>query len=307
MEKEFEKNFEKIYNIICDSCKNTLKQAKNRNRSIFLSVFIVFAIILFRIYINENTRNLTILSGALLTCFLLILLIFLNKVYRKIYKENVIKGLVNAYNEKFHYTPTIGISRSEYRMSHFDDDVDEYYSEDRIYGTLEKGDEFQLAELATYEISRYVDEEEKVTEVKTQTFRGLYGVVKLAKNTLSDIYIASNSKTRKFSKNRLEVDSSLFEEYYDCITKDRVNAMRIFTSELIEKYIDIVKDNKYGFELKIIDNLIYFRYKTKQIFEPPKFSLGLDKDLLKKNYKAIYYPLEIMRLTVEAVHDVFEQ
>ena len=133
----------------------------------------------------------------------------------------------------------------------------------------------------------------------------MYGIVRLDKNTLSNIYIASNSNFRKFNKNRVEVDSSLFEEYYDCITNDKVTAMRIFTPELIERYIEIVKNNKYGFELKIIDNMIFFRYKTNQLFEPPMFSSGLDKTFIKKNYKTMYYPLEIMKLTVNSVHEVF--
>ena len=89
------------------------------------------------------------------------------------------------------------------------------------------------------------------------------------------------------------------------MTKDKVTAMRIFTSELIEKYIEIVKDNKYGFELKIVDNMMFFRYKTNQLFEPPMFSSGLDKSFIKKNYKVLYYPLEIMKSTIDAVHDVF--
>ena len=57
----------------------------------------------------------------------------------------------------------------------------------------------------------------------------------------------------------------------------------------------------------ILGNTIYFRYKTNQLFEPPMFSSGLDKNFVKKNYKVIYYPLEIMRSTIDAVHEVFEE
>lgn len=305
MEKEFEENFEKVYMKIYDSCKDRLKEVKDKNNKFLLIVGAVLALINLVIYIIPSARYLIGLSISISVCVLLILLISGNKNYRRIYKENVIEGLVKAYNEEFYYSPTTGITRTEYGMSHFDNKIDEYFSEDRIYGTLEKGDNFQLAEVATFEITRTVDSEGKVKEEKTQTFRGMYGVVRLEKNTLANIYIANNSKFRKFNKNRLEVDSSLFEEYYDCITEDRVTAMRIFTSELIEKYIEIVKDNKYGFELKIIDNTIYFRYKTNQLFEPPMFSSGLDKNFVKKNYKVIYYPLEIMRSTIDAVHEVF--
>lgn len=305
MEKEFEESFESLYNKIHDSCKDRLKEVKDKNNKFLLVVGIVLAVINLIIYIMPNFRYLFGLSMSISACVLMILLMSGNKNYKKIYKENVIEGLVKAYNEKFYYSPANGITKVEYGLSNFDNKVDEYYSEDRVYGTLDNGDNFQLAEVVTFEVSRSVDAEGKVKEDKTQTFRGMYGVVRLEKNTLSNIYIASNSKFRKFSKNRLEVDSSLFEEYYDCITKDKVDTMRIFTSELIEKYIEIVKDNKYGFELKIVDNMMFFRYKTNQLFEPPMFSSGLDKNFIKKNYKVLYYPLEIMRSTIDAVHEVF--
>ena len=306
MEKEFEESFENLYNKIYDSCKDRLKEVKNKNNMFLLVVAIVLIIINLFIVLIPNTRYLIGLTLSLSACVLMILMISGNKNYRKIYKDNVIEGLVKSYNERFYYSATNGISRVEYGLSKFDDRVDEYFSEDRIFGTLENGDNFQLAEVATYEISKVKDSEGKEREEKTQTFRGMFGIVRLEKNTLSNIYIASNSQFRKFNKNRLEVDSSLFEEYYDCITNDKVTAMRIFTSELIEKYIEIVKDNKYGFELKIIDNMIFFRYKTNQLFEPPMFSSGLDKSFIKKNYKVIYYPLEIMKATVDALHEVFE-
>lgn len=305
MEKEFEESFEGLYNKIYDSCKDRLKEVKDKNNKFLLVVGIVLAVINLIIYIMPNLRYLFGLSMSISACVLMILLMSGNKNYKRIYKENVIEGLVKAYNEKFYYSPTNGITKVEYGLSNFDNKVDEYYSEDRVYGTLDNGDNFQLAEVVTFEVSRIVDADGKVKENKTQTFRGMYGVVRLEKNTLSNIYIASNSKFRKFSKNRLEVDSSLFEEYYDCITKDKVDTMRIFTSELIEKYIEIVKDNKYGFELKIVDNMMFFRYKTNQLFEPPMFSSGLDKNFIKKNYKVLYYPLEIMKSTIDAVHEVF--
>lgn len=305
MEKEFEESFKSIYNNIYDSCKDRLKEVKNKNNKFLLVVGVVLVVVNIVIYVVPKFRYLIGLSMSISACLLMIFMMSGNKNYKRIYKENVIEGLVKAYNENFYYSPKSGITKVEYGLSDFDNKVDKYYSEDRVHGTLDNGDNFQLAEVVTFEVSRTVDSDGKVKENKTQTFRGMYGVVRLEKNTLSNIYIASNSKFRKFSKNRLEIDSNLFEEYYDCITKDKVDTMRIFTSELIEKYIEIVKDNKYGFELKIIDNMMFFRYKTNQLFEPPMFSLGLDKKFIKKNYKVLYYPLEIMKSTIDAVHDVF--
>ena len=305
MEKEFEESFNEIYDKIVLSCSNRLKEVKSKNNKFVLVVGIVLIIINLIFIIVPSLRYLIGLTMSISFCLLLIFIMSGNKNYRRIYKNNVIEGLVKSCNENYYYSQENGISRIEYGLSGFDNKIDEYFSEDRIFGTLENGDNFQIAEVVTHEVKRIRDSDGNVKEEKVQTFRGVYGIVRLEKNTLSNIYIASNSKFRKFNKNRVEVDSSVFEEYYDCITRDRMTAMRIFTSDLIEKYIEIVKDNKYGFELKIVDNMIYFRYKTNQLFEPPMFSSGLEKNFMKKNYKVMYYPLEIMKATTKAVHEVF--
>ena len=201
MEKEFEESFERLYNKIYDSCKDRLKDVKDKNNKFLLVVAIVLAVINIIIYIVPNFRYLIGLSLSISACILMILMMSGNKNYKRIYKENVIEGLVKAYNENFYYSPTNGITKVEYGLSNFDNKVDEYYSEDRVFGTLENGDNFQLAEVVTFEVSRTVDAEGNVKEDKTQTFRGMYGVVRLEKNTLADIYIASNSDFRKFQSN----------------------------------------------------------------------------------------------------------
>ncbi len=306
MEKEFESSFEKIYEEIVMSCSDRLKEVKTKNNKFLLVALIVLAVINLIFLIVPSIRYAISFVLAISVCILVYFYITGNGNYRRIYKECVIEKLVKAFNERFYYDPKTGITRAEYNMSHFDEKHNEYHSEDRIFGTLENGDNFQLSEVNAAEIIRKKDSSGKTQETKKQTFRGMYGIVRLQKNTLTNIHIASENSFKKFVKNRVEVDSSEFEKYYDCLTKDRVDAMRIFTADLIEKYIEIVRDNKYGFELKIVDNLMFFRYKTNQLFEPPMFKTGLDKDFVKKNYKVIYYPLEIMKSTIDCINEVFE-
>lgn len=306
MEKEFEESFEEVYQKVVSTSTGRLKEVKNKNNKFVLVVLAVLLVINLIIFINADTRKLISLSASISVCVLLIFIISGNGNYRRIYKECVIEGLVKGYNEKFYYDAKTGITRTEYNLSHFDDKYNEYRAEDRIFGTLESGDNFQISEVSTMEVKRTKDSSERIREEKTETFRGMYGIVRLQKNTLTNIHIASNNNMKRFVKNRVEVDSGEFEKYYDCLTNDRIEALRIFTADLIEKYIEIVRDNKYGFELKIVDNMIFLRYRTKQLFEPPMFKLGLDKEFLKKNYKVIYYPLEIMKLTVENINQVFE-
>lgn len=307
MEKEFEESFEQIYDKIRNSCEKRLNEVKKQNRDFLLKIFAVLSIINIIIYIIPETNYLTKLTLCISACVLMILMISGNSNYRKIYKDNVIEGLVKGYNEKYYFNSTQGITKLEYEMSHFDNSFDEYRSEDRIFGTLESGDNFQIAEVVTNEISRTTNSEGKQTETRTETFRGIFGIIRLQKNLLSRIHIVSNWNLRKYSKNRLEMDSAQFEENFDCLTPDKVTAMRVFTSELIEKYLEIVKNNKKSFELKIENDMIYFRYKTNKLFEPPVFGSGLNKEFLKKYYKTMYYPIEIVKSTAEHINHVIDE
>jgi hypothetical protein len=116
--------------------------------------------------------------------------------------------------------------------------------------------------------------------------------------------VYGDSIMRRFSHNRIEMDSSEFEKYYDLITDDKIRTMRIFTSDLMEKYLNIRRNNKYDLELKIEWDKIYFRYRCGEMFEPPKFMKDLSKDVLKIFYKQIYYPLELLDNTVKSVNEL---
>ena len=255
------------------------------------------------IFIVVDTKSLVTISISISMLILLVLYSNGRKIYSQKYKNCVIGGLVKKYNGDLHFDSETGLAVIDYRMSNFDNTFKEYYSEDRIYGKLENETSIQLSEIATYDVRHYVDENNENKTEKTQTFRGLYGVVKLEKNPLITATIIGDSITKRYNKKRVEVDSSEFEKYYDCITDDKVRTMEIFTSDLIEKYIDIMNINKYLFEVKIENNMLYFRYKCGDVFEAPAFGMGLNKEFVRKYYKLIFYPLEIIEKTVENIYD----
>lgn len=128
----------------------------------------------------------------------------------------------------------------------------------------------------------------------------------MPRNIISRIYISNDSITKRYSEDRIEVDSAEFEKYYDCMSKEKVRTLRILTSDVIEKFNEIRRNSKYGFELKIEDDMIYFRYKCGQIFEPPTFKSGLDKEIIKKYYRYIYFPLELVIKLSENISNVVE-
>lgn len=301
------KSFEEIYESVCKSSKERIDEVKRKNNKFILYVFIVEVIINLILYIVLlDSRYMITLTISVSIAILIILIVNARKNYRTIYKKCVIESLVKEYNEDLNFDQAIGVSRIDYKISNFDSSFDEFHSEDRIYGKLRNGGNIQASEIASYNIEVYKDANGNRKENRIETFRGMYGFIKLDKNSKINLQIASNNNIKRFSKNRIEVDSAEFEKYYDLYTQDKVTAMQIFTSDLIEKYIDIINISNYPFELKIIDDCIYFRYNCGQMFEPPTFRNGLDEKLIRKYYKLIFYPMEVLEKTVEHIYSVLE-
>ena len=296
------KDFEEIYTEVYDECINNLKEVRNKLGKFVSGILLVLVVINVIVGIVAEYKSLLTISISLSVLVLLVFLKKAHKIYSQKYKEFVIGSLVKKYNQGLSFDSKSGLAVIDYRMSNFDNTFKEYYSEDRIYGTLEDGTVIQSSEVTTYDVSHYVDSNGENKTSKTQTFRGYYGVIKLSKNPALDITILDDNFTKKYSKKRVEVDSLEFEKFYDCITNDRVQAMEIFTSDLIEKYIDIRNVNKYLFEVKINNNMLYFRYKCGDVFEAPAFGLGLNKDFVRKYYKLIFYPLEVIEETVKHIY-----
>ena len=109
----------------------------------------------------------------------------------------------------------------------------------------------------------------------------------------------------RFKKNRIEVDSAEFEQYYDLIATDRLLALKIFTPELIEIFNELRREHpKSGFELKIEGSKVYFRFKCgHDLFEPPIFKSDLDEKTIKRYFKLIYYPFELSKEIVKRVSE----
>lgn len=306
MEKEIDEIFDRIYDNVYKTCKERLDDVKKQSHKVLLLV-LVFLIILNLIVLFHP-----LYKDAINVVFVISIAVFFGfwigarSIYIKEYKFCVIDGIVKGYNKKFYFDPKFGVPKAEYLRSDFDTSFDEYYSEDRIFGKLENGENFQMAEVVTHEVSKKRDSDGNVEETKRLTFRGLYGKVIMNKNIVSEIHIKSNSAFRKYSKDRLEMESSQFEKYYDCLSLDKVSTMRVFTAELIEKYNELAQMYNNAIEVKIKNDEIFFRYKTACLFEPPLLSAGLNKEYLKNYFRVIYYPIEIMKATIENIYSVYE-
>lgn len=305
--RDFDEEFELVYKKICDTCEEKLKSDRNKINKFLLIVLVIALVLNLVFFLKVETKAVVTGTLAITACIMLFLALQGREIYKKNYKNNVITALTKAYNSRLYYEQKNGITKYDYTMSNFDTSFNEFFSEDQIYGTLENDTKIRVSEIATAIIQKTKNADGTIKEDRTETYRGMYGVVKMPHNITSRIYIANDSITKRYSENRIELDSAEFEKYYDCMAEEKVRALRILTSDVIEKFNDIRRNSKFGFELKIEDDMIYFRYKCGQLFEPPTFRNGLDKDLIKRYYRYIYFPLEIVTKISENVSYLVKQ
>lgn len=300
-----EEIFEKIYKDLEKECEKGLKELNNKKRKIIITILIILIVINLVLSFIIKTGSIILLMVMISVVILVFFILYGNKLYRDAYKNEVIRRLVNLYNNKMYFDSKYGVIKSFYKASNFDKRFTDYNSEDRIFGKLEGENNFQMSEVLAEEVHTYKSNGNTHTD-RNETFSGLFGTIKLSKNLMTQINVFNDSHVQRYAKDRIEVDSAEFEEFYDLLAKDKILALKIFTPELIEKFNELRRENpKYIFELKICEENVYFRFKCgHNLFEPLALKNNLDKQQIKKYFKLIYYPIELSRQLIKNINNV---
>ncbi len=302
MDEEFNKVYEKI---LSESGTTLREMRRKKNRSLAMGILIAVFVNLIILLIDKTDffPVLTIIAsgGALLLVYYKA-----DKEYRKAYKKSVIEEIVKSYNKNLVYVADEGLTDYDYSMSGFEKDFKETVSEDKIYGTLLLDTQFKMAQLYSYAMREYKDREGKKQVEKAKTFDGIYGLVRMEEDSGDYIHIKEAESTvearlARITKKNLEMDSAEFESYYDVITEDRLDAYKIFTPELLVEFVELPKRNITHFEVKIDQNMLYFRYRCGEVFEPPKFKDPLDKETIHTYYNTIVFPIDLTKKIVNNI------
>lgn len=296
MISKFNEIYAKIYKENYEELEKLRK--KERNRQIIQICMITIAIILVAcIFLRPK---LIILFGLLLMIIVLIV-ITLGKPtwYKKEYKQKVIRNLVKTYDENLEYKPYSGISQIEYRSGEFER-YDRYYSEDTIEGIINDM-VIKMAEVHTEE--EYVDDEGHRSY--TTVFHGMFGIVKLSQFIAGTIKIHSDKglfgKIFK-GKNKVEMDSSEFEKYFDIYADNKIQAMQILTSDVMTEMIRFYEKYKIKYEMTIKQDTLYIRFKCGPMFEANLMKSSLDMDTLKRNYDIINFIFNISQKIANTIN-----
>lgn len=303
--EDFETIYEKIKNKNESKLSSVFLEYTNNRSKIFkytsitcliVDIIIIFLAICIVLLINQMSFQITFLGITFISVFISILildfivfiiycLIFSNSTikYIKLFKEYVIKDLLSYFYTNLKYSPKDGILQQIYDEVDYNDNYNNYSSEDYLSGLINDKYEFQMAEVFTKHINKDTD------SIK---FRGLFYKINLNKSIKTNLKIRENATISK--ANRLEMDSQEFEEYFDVSSKNKIIGMQLLTSDIMEKLIQFYKNNGIKFDITINNNYLYIRLHCGSIFEIGNFKEGaIPKNTLNTYYNILKFVNEL--------------
>lgn len=296
------RKFNDIYNELIEETKEFFKELRRKQARNF-GLATILAIVLSGLVMITNRQDF-ILFIPLAVAIILLGVLIGNNYYRKQYKEIIVGKLIKKYNPNFTYTQDGGpIVDIDYIQAGFDKNWDSIEKNDGIYGALEDGSRFRMAQITTYKNVQYLDDEGRRQVRKEQTYKGSFCVITLNKVIKNQIEIMGNTRKFKYDKNKIEMDSENFEKEFDMIAKDRVQALRIFTPDVVETIVALRERIKVPFRIRIEGEKIYIKIDNGDIFEPISYKAELSASAILEYYNTIDIPVSLATVIIRGAID----
>ena len=289
--KNFNEIYEKIYKENQEPLEKMRKEAKNAILCVIIPLIIIAIVLVFM-----TASIFPIFIGIIIT-ILYMAIKKTEKNYTSIFKQTVVKTFVKEYSEKLEYKPTRGISSYTYIQGEFER-FDIYHSEDLITGLLEDGNTINMAEVHTE--NRSTDSDGNTTY--TTLFHGLFAEISINKIVETNLKIRRNGITL-FNKEKIEMDSAEFEKKYNVFATDKIIAMQLLTSDIMQMLLDFKQKSRILPEITLKQNYLYIRFYTGDVFETNIMKASLDYDTLKRYYDIINFTLKLTEAFVKNIKE----
>ena len=254
MNRSFEEIYEKIK-------LNNLEEINSVTKRKNVTLIILLILVLILVFFNKIVFCNNIVTIIFFLIFLSIILIniLVTRKYKKLFKEVIIKKMIELYDSKLNYLAKSGISILKYKESNFYKDFDKYYSEDLISGNILDKYFFEMAEVRTKKIEIIRDDKGNITGREEDiVFNGLFGTVDLNIENSLEINVATNTINSKYKNARIERDSAEFEKNYDIFSNNKIKALEIFTSEVIDEINNFKTNIGKPIQIRIKNSKLFF-------------------------------------------------
>jgi len=277
------------------------KRLKVRNKFIILIAVVIVAVACFVFASEQHGLSFLNYIGVLAIIGLIVLFVIANKAkgeYRKAFKENVVRAIVNLINTEWSYNPDGCISSEEYTRSKlFTKRYDRYKGDDLVTGAIDKTD-FRVSELHTEYKTETRDSKGNTKTTWHTIFKGLFAHLDFNKEIKGETLVLPDTAERLFgnfgkklqswtsgSRELIKMENREFEKLFVVYGTDQIEARYILTPAMMEAMIRIVE--VYGKQVffSFIGNRVFFAISIREdLFEPRIFSSGVKfEDIEKMN------------------------
>lgn len=292
--------FENMYNSLYKNNISNLETKRKKIKRIILLQNTALFFIILGFYAVDNIIISPIITFSLLiigiinlpvALFLFLHNLELQKIYKRDYKYNIIDSFIQLLNSKLTYSPSAAGSDfmlQDYRRAIFDkQDFNSSYIDDYIEGYLDDSTFVKMCDIRV----QYITGDGRSKNVK-DLFQGMFAFTNSNLDIKTYVKISRN-KIITSDRTFIELDNSEFEKYFDVYSPNKILAMQILTSDVMECLIDFHNKYHLDFEITIKDKFIYLRFFTGGMFEPRIYGNSMDKQLLFTYFCIVKFILEV--------------
>ena len=309
------KQFEDLYNEINNNEELTTvwKQAREEEqkiKKITLPIHIIVTLILLIAMREKIEFNFAFVMPTIFVIVFVNLLIFAiatifrkkQREYGKVFKNVIIKELINNFYNNVEYFPNKEMPERIYDEGKYEY-YNRYYSDDYIEAMINNGYNVTMAEVKTVEERTTTDSDGDTHTTRITKFHGIFAKIVIDKSINSKLEIKRN-RTGGFGKNKLEMDSSEFEKYFDVLATNKIIGMQLLTADVMEELINFINKTNIGYDIIINNNNIYLRFHCGTMFEPQSLKKGIiDKQQVEKYFYMLNFTYNLSNKIIKTIHE----
>lgn len=316
------KNFEDLFKEIEENqeIKKSWQEAReeqkkmNKIRGIMAIITIVLGLGFIILKMNLNSYkefNAFLIIPSLFFIFFVNLIAFVitcliskkQNAYKLEFKQVIIKKLIDNFYDNLEYYPLKEMPERIYEKPNYNEYYNEYHSEDYFEGQIKNKYYIDMAEVFTEHVETHTDSEGNTHTTRTTIFHGLFAKVTSEKSITSELRIVQD-KIGKYNKNRLNMDSSEFEKYFDVITDNKIIAMQLLTADVMEEMIEFENKTNMKYDIVVKENEIYLRFHCGDMFEPQSVRKGIiNKAQLEKYFYMLNFTYNLSNRLIELINE----
>lgn len=306
------KSFDQVYQTLCTNVdRETLDEVRRvENRQTLIIVLLVASVIISGFILFATGKE---IAGTISLISLIALIVYIiyyivkhvgkNKQnsYKSLYKDEVVAKLVNAYDSGLQFDRTKSISRQDYNQGQFEF-YELYHSDDFIYGDLNGKTYIQMGDVLTQNES--TDSHGNTTTYTV--FSGLFCMCALPTTTNNTLKVRADKGflgKALAGKTQVNMDSQEFEKNFDVYSDDKILAMRLLTSDIMDFMINFKKENKIKFDFTIKNDMAYIRINSSNLFEPAFSKDPLDEKTLNKYFNYLDFMCRLCTMITDVVEE----